>query len=72
MTMTVALTLIWGVSPMIANKVYIIVGWQKYGTDWNILYTVYTNREEAVEVCSQLNAPPSGWEYKVEEMELKQ
>lgn len=57
---------------MTANKVYIIVALQKYGPDWDILHTVYANKEEAVEVCSLLNAPLSGWEYKVEEMELKQ
>lgn len=52
-------------------KVYIIIALQKFGMDWDIIKTVFTNRDEAVEVCHNLNNSISGYEYSVQEMELK-
>lgn len=52
-------------------KVYIIIGMQKFGIDWDIIKAVFTNRDEAIEVCRELNEPPTGWEYNIQEMELK-
>lgn len=52
-------------------KVYIIIALQKFGIDWDTIKTVFTNRDEAVEVCRQLNEPITGWEYNIQEMELK-
>lgn len=51
--------------------VYIIIALQKFGMDWDIIKTVFTNREEAIEVCCSLNNSISGYEYSVKEMELK-
>lgn len=52
-------------------KVYIIIALQKFGMDWDIIKTVFTNKDEAVEVCRSLNNSISGYEYSVKEMELK-
>ena len=51
--------------------VYIIVAMQKFGPDWDIIKTVFTNKKEAEEACRSLNEPITGWEYTVQEMELK-
>jgi len=51
--------------------VYIIIALQKFGMDWDIIKTVFTNRDEAIEVCRSLNNSISGYEYSIQEMELK-
>ena len=51
-------------------KAYIIIGMQKFGIDWDIIKVVFTNRDEAIKVCRELNEPITGWEYNIQEMEL--
>jgi hypothetical protein len=52
-------------------KVYIVVGMESSSFDWDIIKTVFTNRDEAIEVCRSLNNSISGYEYSIQEMELK-
>lgn len=52
-------------------KAYIIIALEKFGLDWDILKTVFTNKDEAIEVCRSLNNSISGYDYDIKEMELK-
>ena len=52
-------------------KAYIIIALEKFGLDWDILKTVFTNKDEAIETCHSLNNSISGYEYNIKEMELK-
>ena len=52
-------------------KAYIIVGMQKFGIDWDIIKTVFLDKDEAIKACKSLNEPISGWEWNIQEMEVK-
>ena len=52
-------------------KAYIIIAIEKFGMDWDIIKTVFTNKDEAIETCRNLNKSISGYEYSVKEMEFK-
>ena len=51
--------------------VYVILGLEKFGMDWLIYETVFSNRKEAEIVCNQLNSGITGYEYLIEERKLK-
>lgn len=52
-------------------KAYIIVGMQKFGIDWDIIKTVFLDKDEAIKVYKSLNEPITGWEWNVKEMEVQ-
>lgn len=53
------------------NKVYIIIAIEKFGLDWDIYNTVFSNKQEAEEICKQLNSGITGYEYTVKEKSFK-
>lgn len=50
--------------------VYLIVALEKFGTDWDIYKTIFSNKEVAESMCKELNSKISGYEYFIEEKEL--
>lgn len=50
-----------------SNKVYIIIAIEKFGFDWDIYDTVFSNKQEAEKICKQLNSGITGYEYTVKE-----
>ena len=51
--------------------VYVILGLERFGPDWFIYETVFSNRKEAEVVCDQLNSGITGYEYLIEEKKFK-
>ena len=50
--------------------VYLIVALEKFGTDWDIYKTIFSNKEAAETMYKELNSKISGYEYFVKEKEL--
>ena len=46
-------------------SVFLIIALEKFGTDWDIYKTIFSNREVAETMCKELNNKISGYEYFV-------
>ena len=51
-------------------SVYLIIALEKFGMDWDIYKTVFSNKEAAEAMCKELNSKISGYEYFVKEKEF--
>ncbi len=51
-------------------KAYLIIALEKFGMDWDIYKTIFSNKEAAEATCKELNNKISGYEYFVKEKEL--
>lgn len=49
------------------DKIYIIIAIEKFGPDWDIYDTVFSNKQEAEKICKQLNSGITGYEYTIKE-----